>query len=760
MKDENKTEAQLMDELAQLRQRLAELEAPEAEHRQAVEALQSLLAFSESIIQNVGEGIVVVDPQGDITSTNPAADALLGYEAKELVGEHWALIVPPDQQPTVEAADERRAEGEADRYELELVRKDGTRIPVLVSGSPRLEKGRFAGSLAVFTDITEGKRAEEALRDQSAKLTAVYELAMDIVSQPRIEDVLPFIVRQAVELLSAQSGGLYLWDEEREDLELVVSRGHGKDYTGIRLAPGEGQSGKVAQSREPLVIDDYRFWEGRSSQWKAEPLTASVGVPLKHGDNLVGVLFVDDTRDRTFNEDDVWLATLFANQAAIAIENARLYEAVQQELTERKRAEEILRSSEERLKMLFEFAPDAYYLNDLRGSFVDGNKAAQDLIGYTKEELIGESFLKLKVLPPRQIPRAAAALAKNVLGQPTGPDEFTLNRKDGSQVTVEIRTFPVKIEGQALVLGIARDITERKRAGEALRESEEKYRTLFENSRDAVYITTRDGSFVDINHSFQRLFGYSRAEIMGLRAQDLYVDPADWAEFRRHIEQRSGVRDYELRLRKRDGTEMDCLLTASPRRAKDGSILGHEGVIRDVTQQKQTEETIRQLAYHDALTGLPNRTLFNDRLDVALARARRNDEKLGVMLMDLDGFKDINDTLGHAVGDELLQAVGERLTRLLRESDTVCRMGGDEFLLLLPQLGPAEDADTVAEKVVLAIREPFVLDGHELHVTTSLGIAMYPDDGGDAGALMKNADIAMYRAKEEDRDNYQQHTSL
>jgi len=185
----------------------------------------------------------------------------------------------------------------------------------------------------------------------------------------------------------------------------------------------------------------------------------------------------------------------------------------------------------------------------------------------------------------------------------------------------------------------------------------------------------------------------------------------------------------------------------------------YEAAQQELDQRKRAEETIKHLAYHDDLTGLPNRTLFNDRLGVALARARRHQQKLTVMLLDLDHFKAVNDRLGHTVGDQLLQAVGERLASLLRESDTVCRLGGDEFLLLLSDMAAVQDADKVAKRILQAIRKPFVLDDHELCITTSLGIAIYPGDGVDADTLIKNADIAMYRAKEVGRDNYQQYTS-
>ena len=184
----------------------------------------------------------------------------------------------------------------------------------------------------------------------------------------------------------------------------------------------------------------------------------------------------------------------------------------------------------------------------------------------------------------------------------------------------------------------------------------------------------------------------------------------------------------------------------------------YEAAQRELAQRKRAEETVRQLAYHDTLTGLPNRSLFNDRLGVALARARRQKHKVAVMLLDLDRFKEVNDTLGHSVGDQLLKAVGERVVDVLRESDTVSRMGGDEFLLLLPEMEEPGHAITAAQRILDVIREPFVLDQHSLRITTSIGFAIYPDDAADEDTLVKKADIAMYLAKDRGRDNCQHYT--
>ncbi len=178
----------------------------------------------------------------------------------------------------------------------------------------------------------------------------------------------------------------------------------------------------------------------------------------------------------------------------------------------------------------------------------------------------------------------------------------------------------------------------------------------------------------------------------------------------------------------------------------------------DITARKRAEETIKHMAYHDSLTDLPNRTLFQDRLTVALAQARRKRRMAAVMFLDLDRFKVVNDTVGHALGDDLLQGVAERLTGLVREGDTVARVGGDEFTLLLAEVERAEDVVEVAERVLDTLRQPWVLNGHEFRITASIGIAMFPNDGEDADSRLRNADTAMYRAKDQGRDNYELYT--
>jgi len=266
------------------------------------------------------------------------------------------------------------------------------------------------------------------------------------------------------------------------------------------------------------------------------------------------------------------------------------------DITERKQAEEELKNSEERLKILFDYAPDACYISDLKGNFVDGNKAAERLVGYKKEELIGKSFLKLNLLSLADIPKAAKALTKNIMGKPTGPDEFVLNRKDNSKVTVEISTYPVKIKGETLVLGIARDITERKEAEKALVESEEKYRTVFENTGTATIIIEEDKTISMVNTQSEKMYGYSKEEIENKMKWTDFVISEDLERMKKyHIARRKSggeaPTEYEFRLIDKKGNIKDIFL-------KIGMIPGTKksvASLMDITERKQAEEKIKHL---------------------------------------------------------------------------------------------------------------------------------------------------------------------
>jgi diguanylate cyclase (GGDEF)-like protein/PAS domain S-box-containing protein len=300
---------------------------------------------------------------------------------------------------------------------------------------------------------------------------------------------------------------------------------------------------------------------------------------------------------------------------------------------------------------------------------------------------------------------------------------------------------------------------DRKRAEQALRESESRFRTLADTAPCAIFIYQGSG-FQYANDATLRITGYSREELSRMNFWEMVdVDLQDVVRQRGLARQRGeGVPTrYEIRVRRRDGEQR--WLDYSAGVIEYGGRTAVLGTAFDVTERKWAEEQIRTLAYHDTLTGLPNRLLFHDRLQVAVAQAHRSGQHLALLFLDLDRFKVINDSLGHGLGDRLLQEVAGRLRGSVREGDTVSRLGGDEFTMLLPGIGRAVDAAKVAEKVLDTLREPIRVEGHDLFVTASIGIAIYPEDGTVPEALVKNADTAMYRAKEQGRDNYQLYTA-
>ncbi len=292
--------------------------------------------------------------------------------------------------------------------------------------------------------------------------------------------------------------------------------------------------------------------------------------------------------------------------------------------------------------------------------------------------------------------------------------------------------------------------------------NERKLRRITSTLGEGVFVIDSDGRFTFANPEAERLLGWSESEILGKRAHEILcceiggrgAEGDDACPLMGVIRSGRPYRSEDGAFLRKDEKPLPVAFVSTPIE-EGGEIVGSVTAFRDITDRKMAEETIKRMAYYDPLTGLPNRTLFSDRLGVAIARAHRNGEQLSVMFIDLDNFKTINDSLGHAMGDELLKAVAGRLKGLVREGDTVARLGGDEFTLLLPGVIHPEDAVKVAEKILNGLEPPFRVSGRELHITGSIGITVYPQDGETAEALLKNADIAMYRAKEKGRNNYQ-----
>jgi diguanylate cyclase (GGDEF)-like protein/PAS domain S-box-containing protein len=281
-----------------------------------------------------------------------------------------------------------------------------------------------------------------------------------------------------------------------------------------------------------------------------------------------------------------------------------------------------------------------------------------------------------------------------------------------------------------------------------------KLRNILASIKTEVIMVVDSHRRIQMVNESVNIFGFSPEEVINKTTDLLYLDRR--VDKNRPTEIYDSINKIGFHIgqatgRKRTGETFPLEIMTVSLKGSEGVVV----VIRDITERKQTEEKIRQMAYHDSLTGLPNRKLFSDRLNIAIVQAQRNQKKVGIAMLDLDHFKDVNDTLGHTMGDLFLKATAERLHADLRKGDTIARFGGDEFVLILPDLETIEDAIQVAQKIVDSFCKPFLVDTHQLVVTTSIGIAVYPDDGTDDDILLRNADIAMYQAKQAGRARYQ-----
>ncbi len=411
--------------------------------------------------------------------------------------------------------------------------------------------------------------------------------------------------------------------------------------------------------------------------------------------------------------------------------------------------------SEARFQAVAQTAPVAIFI--YQGTrFRYGNRAAEQITGYSRQELSAREFWDILDPCYRDLARDRGLARQRGENVPSRY-EFPIIRKDGTRAWLDFSASLIQYGGETAVLGTAFDITERKNAVAELEQSEKRFRALVENSTDAIAMIDAAGKLLWVGPSTERVLGYTEEESIGsvsleiIHREDRPRIEAGLAELVNNPGGRL-IESYRARAKDKRWLWVEIIATNLLDEPAVGAIVVN---YRDVSERKRVEEEMRHQALHDTLTGLPNRNLYQDRLGLALAKARRTGRPLAVMFVDLDLFKLINDNLGHVVGDGLLKQVGQRVVDSVRVSDTVARVGGDEFVVIVEDLESTENALEIADKMLERVAQPYSVDEHQLHVSASIGISVFPYDGDDSGTLTRNADKAMYRAKELGRSNVQ-----
>ena len=682
---------------------------------------------------------------------------ILGYPREELLRKTWAEMTHPDDLAADTAQFERLLRGEVEAYTLDkrFIRKDGSVVFVTLDvRGVRAADGRMEHVLATTQDITERRLAEVRTQRLTAIHAAVSECNQAIIRSSSAEELFPQICRIAVLFGGMKTAWVGLLDKDTllvkpafsfgDDLgllsELQVS-------TDPDQPKGRGPTGIAVRERKPYWVQNFLTepalepWYDRAerSGWRA-----SAALPLTRDGEVVGAFILYAGEFNAFDDAVQILLIKMAQDISFALTLFAREE-------ERKAMEAALRESEGRFRELYEKAPLPYQSLDIEGHILEVNDAWLTLLGFGREEVVGRfigDFLTDVSITTLQneFPKFQQR------GRVDGP-LFHFVHKDGTRRLLMVNGQIARDkEGNFLRTHcIMTDLTERLQSAEQLKLAA----AVFEQSAEGIMITDAGYNVVMVNQAYSAITGYSAAEVIGKPPpvvssgyQDEQFLSAVWDEVKAN-----GHWHGEIWNRRKDGDVYPELVSISRVLDADGEIGHYIAIVTDISEHKANEAHIHRLAHFDALTGLPNRSLLADRVAQSLSRVERNTEPLALVFLDLDRFKNVNDSLGHRIGDELLIQVAERLRRALRDEDTVSRLGGDEFILVLPNTNP-DGAAHVAEKIIKEVAAPYHIEHHELNVTASLGIAMYPTDGDSYEALSMCADTAMYRAKQGGRNTF------
>jgi len=653
-------------------------------------------------------GLTLVSLEGEFFLVNRAFCELSGYSREELVGGSCCLVSHPSDVEADQASLTGACAGRAPPpVERALRRRDGSTVWVRRSpGLMRDASGEPRFVICAWTDLTEQRARDRALQSTNRFLSAIIETAPVAIYATDLE------------------GMITLWNPAAERMF-----GYRRDEALGRRAPFVPPEKKEEARRlreRALAGEVLENLELHRRRADGTPLVINgSAAPLRDEANRITGLI------------------------AMCID-----------VTEAKRTEAAFKEQLHFTRALIDAIPNPVYFKDLEGRYRVYNRAwselwgaGRDWVGLTVNDMFGPEIARIHDDRDRPLLRQAASVRYEALMPTAGGREREMLYNKVSFVDQS---------GQvAGLIGTVTDVTAYKETERALEASEARFRVLTESGLDLISVLAEDGTILYQSPALRNLLGYEPAETVGRNVFDLvHREDADQARqaFRRILETRHFREPLEFRIRNREGAwrTFESLGTNC---VDNPHIRGVVFNSRDVTDRKAIQQRIQHLAYHDNLTGLPNRGLLQDRLAHSIARADRTGRKVAVLFIDLDNFKNINDTLGHDVGDELLRQVARRLGECVRAGDTIARQGGDEFIVLLDNLEDGRGASVVAQKILNSLRAAFPLGGTEQHVSGSVGIAVYPEDGKDAQTLMKNADTAMFHGKGIGKNTYQYFTA-
>ena len=749
-----------MKDVTERKQVAAALEAREAQLRTLINAMPDIVCFK--------------DGAGRWLEANAFDLRLFGLEGVVYQGKTDAELA--EYSPSCREAFQRCGEtdelawqqGAPSRGDERIPQPDGTDSVFDVIKIPRFDdQGRRHGLVVVGRDVTDRQRAEAELRQRDHLLQATADAMTQLLSGHELEETVGAALATLGQAVAADRA--YIFENHPDPVTSALLMSQRYEWCAAAALP------QIANPALQNVSYDAwcprwhatlaagaaitglvrEFPESERAALEPQAIRSLLVLPIRIEEPFWGATGFDDFPSRRLpghrrafwgfigfddcHADRVWspVEQNILRTAAAALGHAYI----------RRRAEAARRASERRFRAMIEHAPDGIVLFNETIRYV--SPAVERLLGYTPEEAI--TLDPDRLTHPEDLP-SLLSLLNDLQRQPgrVVSTQYRFRHRDGSWRWLESTISNLLAESSvgALVFNF-RDITDRWQAEARQRLAA----VVFDAAREAIFVADADGRILAVNPAFTTLTGYAEATVQGRSPRLLWADrqPETYFEVLERTAAREGVWQGEFWARRQDGDRRAALASLCVVRDAAGRITHYVGIATDITAQRAAEQRIERLAYYDALTELPNRALLGQRAELALALATRHRISLAVLFLDLDRFKEVNDAFGHDAGDTLLEQVAARLQALVRTEDTVCRLGGDEFVLLLSE-ADQEGALRVADKVLAAFRQPFVVAGHALNATASVGIALYPHDGADFAELLKNADVALYRAKHAGRN--------
>lgn len=702
------------------------------------------------------------DLNGNFESMNQAGCQLSGYSEAQLLGQHMSMLVLHEDLALIQDFIDSASTGGAHSHEVRCRNSAGQLLEVDITNLPIIIDEQIVGVFAIAKDIGERNRMTRALREalqhsehQAELLRGLSETAVNINSIMGTQSLLDYMSERLRLLLGAHQSGMSLnrddnWAESVNAVSLSEKYAAGHNAanpfgdSAIRTLTGETKQPTLLTQAE---LQQHPGWpELSGADNHRPPLRGLLAVPLSdHRGAHFGLLQLSDKYTGEFDSDDLAIAQQFAQMAVAVLENNRLMQAVI--------------SGERRLQTQLEFTSaitnsiaEGLLAVDRQGLLSFVNPTAAELLGQPAQVLLGQALASYLPL----------ALNDSEHNQRTSSyhGEIRLALKSQGERYIAYDSAPLLDDDvpQGWVVAF-RDITPQKEADKQLR--------LLKRSLEASYngalicdALAADQPIIYVNPAFERITGYSAAEAIGQNCRFLQGSEHAQAGINEIRQGLAEQRDSHVVLRnfRKDGTPFWNDLYIAPVPDEEGNITHFIGVQNDISEQKRYESELAYNASHDVLTGLPNRSLLEDRLRQGCQISRRYKHRLAVMFIDLDGFKPINDSMGHGAGDLILVEVARRMNQQVRPGDTVARLGGDEFIAILPDLAREEDALLVAERIMESIARPYTVGGVDLHITASIGITLNDGSIEQPMQLIQQADLAMYKAKQQGRNNVQWYT--